>query len=105
MFSTLFERDKRCVESKTLHLGKTGPGQHFRQQKWRLPVLPFAALAASNDQIQRILALPFGNMASDKFRRKAQICRRLQQYSFLKPKSHEIAQPVQCPFIPHAQRG
>lgn len=44
--------------------------------------------------------LPFGNMASDKFRRKAQICRRLQQYSFLKPKSHEIAQPVQCPFIP-----
>ncbi|SRN34106.1 Uncharacterised protein [Shigella flexneri] len=44
-------------------------------------------------------------MASDKFRRKAQICRRLQQYSFLKPKSHEIAQPVQRPFIPHAQRG
>ena len=27
------------------------------------------------------------------------------QDSFLKPKSHEIAQPVQCPFIPHAQRG
>ena len=105
MFSTLFEGDKQRVESETLHLGEAGPAQHFRQQKWRLPILPFAALAASNYQIQRILMLPFGNMASDKFRRKAQICRRLQQYSFLKPKSHEIAQPVQCPFIPHAQRG
>ncbi len=98
MFSTLFEGDKRRVEVKR-STGETGPAQHFRQQNGVCPFCPSLlwqpVIISSSGFWYRHSAIWRATNSGAKRR-----SRRLQQYSFLKPKSHKIAQPVQRPFIP-----